>query len=127
MTNHGVGGTLAWQTYGDAAREMVVGSYPQLGWLASRAAAAQAATTAPSRSIDQQFQEMSLGLAAMRQRIDQLSLQLATSHDQMTRDMAVKVQAAERDILDKIAAAQPRPEVTAARKPAPSAQSPQLR
>src|SRR5258706_16474571 len=30
----GVATTLAWQSYGDAAREMIVNSYPQLGWLA---------------------------------------------------------------------------------------------
>src|SRR5260370_38977482 len=32
----GVGTTLAWQSYGDAAREMIANSYPQLGWLAPR-------------------------------------------------------------------------------------------
>src|SRR5437879_4012299 len=32
----GVGTTLAWQSYGDAAREMIATSYPPLGWLAPR-------------------------------------------------------------------------------------------
>jgi hypothetical protein len=33
----GIAVTLAWQSYGDAAREMIVNSYPQLGWLAPQA------------------------------------------------------------------------------------------
>src|SRR5229473_7611947 len=30
----GVAATLAWQSYGDAAREMIANSHPQFGWLA---------------------------------------------------------------------------------------------
>src|SRR6266850_1198118 len=30
----GVAATLAWQSYGDAARQIIASSYPQLGWLA---------------------------------------------------------------------------------------------
>jgi hypothetical protein len=37
----GVGATLAWQSHGDAARKIVARSYPQLGWLAPRAAVVQ--------------------------------------------------------------------------------------
>jgi len=33
----GVAATLAWQSYGDAAREMIANSYPQLGWLTPQA------------------------------------------------------------------------------------------
>jgi small-conductance mechanosensitive channel len=122
----GVGATLAWQTYGDQAREFIAGQYPQLAWLAPRAAAVQT-TAAPARLADPQLQELSLGLAAVRQRVDQLVFQ----QEQMTRDISAGVQAAERDILDKIAATQPKPpEVTAARRPAsatPQTQSTQLR
>src|SRR6516165_10453803 len=34
----GVGATLAWQSYGDAARARIANSSPQLGWLAPRTA-----------------------------------------------------------------------------------------
>ena len=53
----GVAATLAWQSYGDAAREMIANSYPQLGWVApqpaptaqnARDVVALAAPTAPS-------------------------------------------------------------------------------
>jgi hypothetical protein len=37
----GIAATLAWQPYGDAAREMIASSSPQLGWLAPQSAAAQ--------------------------------------------------------------------------------------
>jgi hypothetical protein len=34
----GVAATVAWQSYGDAAREMIANSSPQLGWLAPQTA-----------------------------------------------------------------------------------------
>src|SRR5215470_6063163 len=33
----GVAATLAWWSYGDAARQMIANSYPQLGWLVTKA------------------------------------------------------------------------------------------
>src|SRR5712671_1308561 len=33
----GVAATLAWQSYGDTAREMIANSYPRFGWLAPQA------------------------------------------------------------------------------------------
>src|SRR6516165_2949117 len=45
----GVAATLAWQSYGDAAREMIASSSPQLVWLAPQTApAAPPAPAAPS-------------------------------------------------------------------------------
>src|SRR5262245_43361174 len=43
----GVAATLAWQSYGNAARDIIANSSPQLGWLAPPAPAALA-QTAPS-------------------------------------------------------------------------------
>jgi hypothetical protein len=117
----GVAATLAWQSYGDAAREMIANSYPQLGWLAPSAAAAQAAPTtiaAATASLDQQdLKAMSLNLAAVRQRVDQVAAQVAAGQEQMTRDFTAKLHAAEQDILDKISA--PQPAAAPARKPVP--------
>jgi len=84
----GVGATLAWQSYGDEAREMIANSYPQLGWLAPRPAPtaqnapdaiALAAPAAPSP--DQQLNAMSLD--AVRQSVDRI----ATSQEQITRSI----------------------------------------
>ena len=130
----GVAATLAWQSYGDAAREMIASSSPQLGWLAPQAAPvaqtapdmiAPAAPAAPSPDR-QQLNAMSLGLAVLRQSVDQL----AAGQEQMTRDIA-KLRAAEQDILDKISAPPPRPAAAPARKPVPvtppSPQAPPVR
>ncbi len=118
----GVAATLAWQSYGDAAREMIASSSPQLGWLAPQAAPvaqtapdmiAPAAPAAPSPDR-QQLNAMSLGLAALRQSVDQL----AAGQEQMRGDIT-KLREAEHDILDKISPPPPRSAAAPARKPAP--------
>jgi hypothetical protein len=117
----GVTATLTWQSHGDAIRAMIANSYPNLGWLAPQAAAAQmvsdtAAPTAPvmSSADAQPFKAMSLGVAAVRQSVEQLAAQLAAGQQQMAGDIA-KLQAAQQDILDKIS---PRPAAPAAAAPA---------
>jgi hypothetical protein len=117
----GVAATLAWQSYGDAAKEMIANSYPQLSWLAPQAAAPDmVASAAPATSSPdlQQLKEMSLGLAAVRQSVDHLAAQLAAGQQQMAGDIA-KLQA-------EIAAPQPRPAAPPVRKPQslPSPQAP---
>jgi hypothetical protein len=111
----GVAATLAWQSYGDAAREMIANSSPQLGWLAPQAAAlAQGASdtvaptepAAPSPDL-QQLQAISLDLAAVRQSVDQLAAQVASGHQQIAGDIAA-LQAAQQAILHKISAPPPR-------------------
>ena len=122
----GVGATLVWQSYGDAAREMIANSSPQLGWLAPQTVAQTApdmvAPTAPATpSPDlQQLKAMSLGLAAVRQRVEQL----AAGQQQMTDEIA-KLQATEQEILDKVSTP-PRPAAAPApaRKSAPPAPPP---
>jgi hypothetical protein len=124
----GIAGTLGWQSYGDAAREIIASSYPPLGWLAPQVAAAQAAPAtiaAATASLDQQeLRTVSLGLAAVRQRVDQLAAQVAAGQDQMTRDFTAKLHAVEQDILDKISQPTPAPVAAPARKPVPSPAQP---
>ena len=88
----GVAATLAWQSYGDAARERIASSYPQLGWLAPQAARIArsgpdtiglAAQAAPSP--DQHA--MLLDLDAVRQSIDRIANNMATSQEQITRSV----------------------------------------
>jgi hypothetical protein len=74
----GVATTLGWQAYGDKAREMIANSSPRLGWLAPHAA--PVAQTAPADV--QQLKEMSLGLAAVQQSVDQLAAQFAAGQQQ---------------------------------------------
>jgi hypothetical protein len=123
----GIGGTLAWQSYGDGARQIIATAYPeQLGWVAPQAAppdpgaqnaSAAIASPAPGPSIDpQQLTNMSLGLAAVRQDIDRLAAQFASGQQQMAGDIA-RLQASDQDILNKISAPPPRPVAVPARKP----------
>jgi hypothetical protein len=105
---------------------MIASSSEQLGWLAPQAAGvAQAAPrtiapAAPAASPDlEQIKAMSLGLAVVRQSVDQLAAQVAAGQEQMTRDIT-KLQAAEQDILHKISEPLPRPTAAApVHKPVP--------
>ncbi len=120
----GVAATLAWQFYGDTAREMIASSSPQLSWLAPQAApvaqtppdrVAPAVPAAPSSDLQQLN-----AIAMVRQRIDQL----AAGQEQMTREIT-KMRAAEQEILDKISVPPPRPAAAPAHKPVPPTPPPQ--
>jgi uncharacterized coiled-coil protein SlyX len=135
----GVGGTLAWQAYGDTARDMAATAYPQqLGWLAPTTVAATApapaatvGAAAPVATPDQQqLAALSLSLADVRHSVETLAAQVASgqqqvasSQQQMAADIA-RLQASEQDILAKLSAP-PRPTRPAlAHKPAPLALNP---
>jgi hypothetical protein len=131
----GVGGTLAWQAYGDDARQMMATAYPQqLGWIAPQAAPTAADTPSASTPLAaaapaappvdrQQLSALSLNMAAVRQSLEQLATQVASSQQQMSGEIA-KLQASEQDILNKIATLPPRPAAVAPRKPVPPPQQP---
>jgi hypothetical protein len=130
----GVAAALVWQSHGDAAREMIASSSPQLGWLAPQAAplvqtasdiVAPAAPPTPSPDL-QQLKAMSLDLAAVRQNVGQLAAQLAAGQQQMAGDIAT-LRTAQQDILHKISPPPPRPAAVPARMPVPppSSLSPQ--
>jgi len=110
----GVAATLAWQSYGDAARKMIANSSPQLSWLAPQDAPAQTprnmvAPAAPSAD-QQQLNATSLGLAAMRQSLDQLAAQIAAAQEQMRNEITklqTELQTAQQQILDKISKVPP--------------------
>jgi len=114
----GVAATLAWQSYGDEARQTIASSSPQLGWLAPQAA--PVAQTAPDMispaapAAQQQLNALLTDVAGLRQSVDQL----AAGQELLTRNIA-KLQAAEQDILDRISAPPPRPAGAPARTPAP--------
>jgi hypothetical protein len=112
----GAGATLAWQSYGDAARQMIASSSPQLGWLAPQAAplaqvaadaGAPAEPAAPSPDAEQ-LKAMSVDLAAVRQGVDQLAAALVAGRQQTAGDLAT-LQASQQAILRKISPPAPRP------------------
>jgi hypothetical protein len=118
----GISATLAWQSHGDAAREIIAERYPQLAWLAPRSpTAAPVPVAQPVGSADpQEIKTVSLGLAAVRQQVGQLT----ASQDQITRDITMKLQAAKQEILDRISTLSSQPAAPPARKPAPPSPAP---
>ena len=141
----GIAAILAWQSYGDAAKQIIASSYPRLGWLAPRAApiaysahdtiglAAQAAASPD----EQRLNAISLDLDAMRQNVDRIAVtqqqvtrnfdQLAAGQEQMTREIT-KLQAVEQYVLYKNSEPSPRPAPAPARNPVPrSPQAPMVR
>jgi hypothetical protein len=130
----GVAGTLAWQAYGDEAKQTIATFGEQHGvpmaWLSSAEPAtptsqtrAEAAETAPARppgpeiaSELQQLKTMTLGLGSTLGAVKERIEQLATAQQQTASDVA-KLQAAEQEIRQKLS--------TASARPAPAAPSKQ--
>jgi hypothetical protein len=133
----GVAATLAWQSYGESAKQIIATRAPELGWSpeAKQMIAtsiqrigwtkppagpekqappvAQTAPTAPSLDPGQ-VQQMTQNLAALREMVQQLT----TGQDQTTREIA-KLESAVVEILMKIPEPPPQPSVAPARKPTP--------
>ena len=136
----GVGATLAWQSHGDEAREIVRARAPSLSWLlpSSTKSTLDGQASAPavvtSAELAQQFKPVVLELATMRQGVDQLSAtikQLSAKQEKMAQDISI-LPAIEQDIREKLTSpAQPR--TVAPRKPSqqssatqPSSVSPEV-
>ncbi len=89
----GVAATFGWQSYGDAAREMIVNSYPQLGWVApqpaptAQNAADVVALALPTVPSPEQQQLNAISLDAVRQSIDRIATSIAAGQEQMTRSI----------------------------------------
>ena len=142
----GIAGTLAWQSYRDAAMQTAATLAAQHGWsipwlhygeVAKSDSAPRPGTTqsspvaqtpsdlAPNASVAssadlQQLKSMTLGLAAtlttMRDRVEQL----AASQKDTANDIA-RLQAVEQEIQHKMSTLAPRPAAAAASKPTPAA------
>lgn len=143
----GVATTLAWQSYGDAAREIIANSAPQLAWLAPQAAPVErsepdaiAPAASPASAADpQQLNPVSLDLDAVRQSVDRIAAgqeqitrtvdQLAAGQEQMAREIS-KLQAIEQYMLYKNSEPPQRPAAAPAPAPKPAprpAQTPAVR
>jgi hypothetical protein len=107
----GVGGTLAWQSYGDAAKQMVAARAPMLAWLLPPSKWSAAASANPA-------QPPAYNLETLRLNIEQL----AARQDQMAQSFAALL-AIEVDIRQKMAftppSAVPIPALSLPYKPAP--------
>jgi hypothetical protein len=117
----GIGATLAWQSYGDAARAMLANSSPQLGWLAPQTA--PLAQTTPSMvtpaadTASSDLQQLTAAVASVRQSVDQLAAQLAAGQQQVADNIA-KLHADEQKILQKLTATPQKLSATPRKPPA---------
>ena len=116
----GIGATLAWQSHGDAAREMVVARAPSLGWLLSVSTTKSPAVAATAPDPLQQLVPLASNIDAVRRSVEQL----AAKQEQMAQNIAT-LQAVEEDVRQKISSTPPSPSQQAA--PVPQRKPPQPR
>jgi hypothetical protein len=116
----GIGATLAWQSHGDAAREMVVARAPTLAWLlhVSTTKPPAVAVAANSPEQMQQLEPLASNLDIVRRSVEQL----AAKQEQMAQNIA-SLQAVEEDIRQKMSFPPPSPSQQAA--PIPQQKPPQ--
>jgi hypothetical protein len=126
----GVAATLAWQSYSDAARQIVASLSPQLGWLAPQSAVAK---TVPdtieqiTRSVDRIVAASQEQSGASQEQIRRSVDQLAAGQQQMTREI-IKLQAISQYGLYKNSEPPPRQASAPAPKPVTrSSQAPMVR
>lgn len=98
----GVGATLGWQAYGDAATEMLAAQVPALAYVLSVLPTKPPTTAAAPAGRAQQPEALASYLDAVRQGLEQL----AVRQDQMTQRIAA-MQAVEEDIRQKISITPP--------------------
>jgi hypothetical protein len=122
----GVVATLAWQSYGDEARQVIASLSPQLSWLAPQAAVVPAIPDANeeiARSVDrivaanqeQIARSVDRIVAASQEEIARSVDRLAADQEQMAREI-IRLQAISQYGLYKIA--DPRPAPSPAPRPA---------
>jgi hypothetical protein len=117
----GVGGTLAWQSHGDSAREMVIARAPTLAWWLSVSTTKSPAVTATSPDPMQQLEPLASNLDVVRRNVEEL----ATKQDQMAQNIAT-LQAVEEDVRQKISSTSPSQQaapIPQRKPPQPRAQS----
>jgi hypothetical protein len=121
----GVGGTLAWQSYGDEITAMV----PLLGSLLPVSTMRPPGPAVASADLQEQLKPVALDLAIVRRNVETLAFnqdQLARKQDQMAQAIAA-LQAAEQDISQKISAppsSPPTPKPVRVPPPAPKSLQP---
>ena len=115
--------TLTCRSYGDATADAIAISYPQLAPQTAAAETAPKMVSASQPAINsdplEAFKPMLIGLATLRQSVDQFAAQHFVSEEQIATEIAVP-KAPRRNIVDKINSAPASgPGAAPARKPVP--------
>ena len=115
----GVGATLGWQSYGDAAKEMVIARAPTLAWLLSISTTKPPVVAATSPGPVQQLEPLAFNLDIVRHSVEQL----AAKQEQMAQNIAA-LQTVEEDIRQKMSSTPPSAAPQAASIPQPNPPQP---
>jgi hypothetical protein len=115
----GVGATLGWQSYGDAAKEMVKARAPTLARLLSISTTKPPVVATTSPDPMQQLAPLASNLDVVRRSVEQL----AAKQEQMAQNIAA-LQAVEEDIRQKVSSTPPSPAPQAASIPQPTPSQP---
>jgi hypothetical protein len=121
----GIGATLAWQSYGNEAMEMVRMEVPSVAWLLPDSTAkpppdgqTSAAAVVPSAEVVQQLKPMAVDLAIVRRNQEQLAIKvehLAARQEQMAQNIAT-LQSDEQEVIRKLSSP-PQPRAAPVPKP----------
>ena len=117
----GVGATLGWQSYGDAAKEMLVAQAPTLGFLLSVSTTKPPVMAATSTDATRQLAPLASTLDVVRRSVEQL----AARQEQMAQNIAA-LRAVEEDARQKISSTPPAPAQQAASIPQPKPPQPKI-
>ena len=115
----GVGATLGWQSYGDAAKEMVIARAPTLAWLLSISTTKPPVVATTSPDPMQQLAPLASNLDVVRRSVEQL----AAKQEQMAQNIAA-LRAAEENFRQKMSSTPPAPAEQAAAIPQPKPPQP---
>jgi hypothetical protein len=110
----GVGATLAWQSYGDAVKEIVVARVPTLAWLLSTSTTKSPVVAATPPDPMPNLESFASRLDDMRRSVELL----AAKQEQVAQNIAA-LQAIDEDIRQKMSSTPPSPSQPAASIPQP--------
>jgi hypothetical protein len=117
----GIGATLVWQSYADAARKIILEQVPTLASLLP--VSTMKSPTGTSPEMVQQLLPLTFGLDLMRRSVDQL----ATKQEQLVQNIAVLQAAVEEDVRQKVSSTPPAPAQQAASVQQPTLSQPKAR
>jgi len=119
----GVGATLGWQSYGDAAREIILEQFPALPSLLPISTTKPPVLAATPPEIVQHLLPLTFGLEVMRRSVDQL----AAKQEQLTQNIAVLQASVEEDVRQKASPTPPPPAQQAVSVQPPKPSQPKTR
>jgi hypothetical protein len=110
----GIGATLGWQSYGDAAREIIVEQVPTLASLLPISTMKSTVLDATATEVTRQLMPLTFGLDVVRRSVDQL----AAKQEQMAQNVAA-LQAVDEDVRQKMSSPTPQAASVEQIKPPP--------